>query len=497
MKLHLDTNSLADYRLMLQIKRLPVYRFIGQVAEFPDEYASRLRLEPASVPEPVEYVPHPQMFDYQQDIAKLAIEKRKFAIFVRPGLGKTLCEVEFARHAAASLPLDRRVLIFAPPLVVRQMAAEIRRFYGDSLAFTHLTAKSLPDWLAGGAGERIGLTNYEALKKDTTAGCLGGLVCDESHIFASHYGVWGRKCIELGRGLEWKLSATGTPAPNDQIEYGNHAVFLDHFPTVNSFLARYFINRGETNQRWELKPHALEAFYRSLSHWAIFVNDPSTYGWKDNVGTIPPVHVHIHDVDMTDEQVKLTCQQTGMLFPTRIGGIVSRANLSGIAKGRHKWKKVSTLKPGYIKELVDSWPDESTIIWCMYDHEQDGLAEIFPDAANISGKTKMERRLELIDEFTNRRRRVLISKTKVMGFGLNLQVATRHIFSGLQDSYLSFHQAICRSNRVGSTQPLNVHIPITDIERPMIETVLRKARRVQEDTETQEKIFKQCREPAA
>jgi SNF2 family DNA or RNA helicase len=86
---------------------------------------------------------------------------------------------------------------------------------------------------------------------------------------------------------------------------------------------------------------------------------------------------------------------------------------------------------------------------------------------------------------------VLISKPRILGFGLNLQVATRQIFSGLQDSYEEYYQAVKRSNRIGSTQPLDVYIPVTDIERPMIETVLRKAKMVEHDTQEQERIFKQ------
>jgi hypothetical protein len=78
-----------------------------------------------------------------------------------------------------------------------------------------------------------------------------------------------------------------------------------------------------------------------------------------------------------------------------------------------------------------------------------------------------------------------------LGFGLNLQVATRQIFSGLQDSYEEYWQAIKRSNRVHSTEQLDVHIPVTEIERPMIETVLRKAAMVEQDTREQERIFKQ------
>lgn len=269
-------------------------------------------------------------------------------------------------------------------------------------------------------------------------------------------------------------------------------MFLDQYPTVNAFLARFFVNRGQTDNRWELKPHALGPFYRALSHWAIFLTNPATYGWKDNCENIPPIHVHIHDVPLTKEQTTLAIGDSGTMFVNvHAGGITSRQKLGQLAKGKHGGKQIDTLKPAFIRDLVNSWPEESTIIWCIYNDEQERIAAEFPDAANIDGDTPEHRRLELIEDFKAGRRRVLISKGKILGFGLNLQIATRQVFSGLQDSYETYYQCVKRSNRYGSIKPLNVHIPITDIERPMIETVLVKAKRVQEDTEHQERIFKE------
>jgi superfamily II DNA or RNA helicase len=62
--------------------------------------------------------------------------------------------------------------------------------------------------------------------------------------------------------------------------------------------------------------------------------------------------------------------------------------------------------------MVDSWPDESTIIWCHYNAEQDQLATVFPDAANIDGSTPFAERERLIDDFKAGRRKVLLSKGK-------------------------------------------------------------------------------------
>ncbi len=160
-------------------------------------------------------------------------------------------------------------------------------------------------------------------------------------------------------------------APNDRIEYANHAVFLDRFPTVNSFLATYFVNRGQTEARWELKPHALRPFYRSLSDWCIFMSDPKVYGWKDNTTTIPPINVTIHEVPMTEDQKNWIHTELGTLIATRAGGITKRAAYGQVAKGFWKGKTFATNKPGYIADLVNGWrQDESTLVWCLYDKEQ-------------------------------------------------------------------------------------------------------------------------------
>lgn len=473
MRMTLDLNSAESYRRFLAIKSLPQYSFVGREAIVPDEYADRLGMAPPVV-EDGEYGPIPGLFDYQEAIARLAIRKRKFAVFADMGLGKTLMLLEYARHVAAVLPPQRAVLIVSPLMVVRQTIQECERFYGDSLVIELVRSKDLGSWLGSGVG-RIGITNYEALTARVEPGRLGALICDESSLLKSLYGKWGQEILRLGRRLDWKLALTGTPAPNDRIEYANHAVFLDAFPNVNSFLARFFVNRGQTDNRWELKPHALVPFYRALSHWCIFLTNPSTYGWRDNTDSVPPIHVHIHDVP---------------LLPLNPGGITRRTKLARIAKGHHNGKAIETNKVRYIRDLVASWPEESTLIWCLYDDEQAALERALPDAASIKGATRYETRETLIADFKAGGRRVLISKAKVLGFGMNLQVATRQVFSSLQDSYEMFAQCVKRSNRVGSTQTLNVHIPVSDLERPMIETVLRKAHRVQEDTESQERIFK-------
>lgn len=483
MRLILDTASVADYHRFLKVKSLPKYNIVGTTAEFPDEYAASLGLT-VSAREPVEYRAVKVAFDYQRDITRLALKKKKYAVFADCGLGKTIMLLDFAKHAHKNA--GGRVLIVSPLMVVKQTIEEAGRFFGR-MKVTQLRAHELAEWMRTGDG--IGITNYEAITDELPESKLSGLILDESSMLKSHYGAWGTRLIRMGKGVEYKLCLTGTPAPNDRIEYANHAVFLDAFPTVNSFLARFFVNRGETSERWELKHHALGPFYTALSHWCIFLSNPAVYGWKDNCGILPPIHVHTESVPSTVAQRDAFMAECGSMFVGEVGGIGTRGKIARIGKGFANGERIETNKTKYIADLIAGWPDESTIVWCKYNAEQDDVAAALPGCGNIAGDTPMEERQRIIDDFKAGRIRVLVTKPKILGFGLNLQVATRQVFSGLQDSYEEFYQAVKRSNRYGSTRPLNVHIPFTEFEAPMIQTVMSKSKRVQQDTEQQERIF--------
>ena len=480
------TRDADGYRTFLKVKSLPRYKFVGHTAIIPQEYAKEFGVRKKA---PIaKFTPSDFLFDYQRDIARTAVEKQKYSVFAECGLGKTLIMLEYARHVRSVIK-KKKTLIVSPLMVVGQTLEECEKFYGDSLPIEQVRAKDLKRWIESDGGG-VGITNYDAITDEIDQGNLGCLILDESSMLKSHYGKWGTRLLQIGRGLDWKLCLTGTPAPNDRIEYANHAVFMDQFPTVNSFLARYFVNRGMTGERWELKPHALKPFYVSLSHWCIFLSDPATYGWKDNTEPLPPIHTHIHDVDLTADQRNEVRLQTGELFLSSLGGIVTRQKLTRIARGTDG---NNSLKPHFIRDLVNSWPTESTIIWCQHNDEQDGIAALFPGCANIDGSTPEKDRIEMIRDFKSGKIKDIVSKPKILGFGLNLQRATRQVFSGMSDSYEAYWQAVKRSNRVGSKHPLNVHIPVTEIEIPILENVLRKAANIEADTKEQQRIFHECR----
>ena len=76
--------------------------------------------------------------------------------------------------------------------------------------------------------------------------------------------------------------------------------------------------------------------------------------------------------------------------------------------------------------------------------------------------------------FINGAHRVLVTKVKIAGFGLNLQNCHNMMFVGLSDSWESFYQSVRRSWRFKQEHDVNVQIVLSEIERPILENIQRK-----------------------
>jgi hypothetical protein len=199
------------------VRKLPQYQFEGRAAVFPDRYASMIGGCEVSAVNCGKYAPHGPLFDYQREIAAVAIQKQKYAIFADCGLGKTLMLLEFARHAAEQT--GGKILIVSPLMVVQQTISEALRWYGESFPIGRVAAADMQHWLYSEdpLDSQIGCTNYEAIREGLDPHMLRGLILDESSMLKSHYGAWGTRLIEMGRGLEALRNRNASPERQDRV----------------------------------------------------------------------------------------------------------------------------------------------------------------------------------------------------------------------------------------------------------------------------------------
>lgn len=325
--------SPESYRQFLDLKKMPMHRVDGNRVYFETMAESHDAGN-------IGLAAH--LWDYQQFITRLAIRKRKYAIFADVGLGKTAIFLEWVRHVSKWV-YPKKTLIISQLHLIKQTIEEQFKFYGWSnitdinLVFDGSIDRFMAVKNGPIEGCPVGIVNVDKFRNPyRLQDDVGAVVLDESSILKSETGKLRTNIINACKGIQYKLACTATPAPNDRQEYANHALFLGYIDNYKSFFTKFFYNTGKGNE-FVMKPHAKGAFYAFLAEWSIFLKNPKQYGFADNLADLKPAQVIWEKVSLTDEQNEMALRvgQKGQLgmFGVNVGGMVNRNKLSQIAKG--------------------------------------------------------------------------------------------------------------------------------------------------------------------
>lgn len=383
---------------------------------------------------------------HQRNALEFALNRGKSAAFLDTGLGKSFIELEFAKQCAEYT--GKPSLILTPLAVAGQMVREGQKFGID--------ARQIREQADVGAGVMV--ANYERLGK-LDHDSFGAVVLDESSILKSFNGKTRTTMIGAFKDTPFKLAATATPSPNDHMELGNHAEFLDVM-RQQEMLSKWFINDTSTaSQEWRLKGHAKDDFWQFVASWSRCATLPSDLGGDDTGYVLPDIETKLHTVEadrIGDTQ--------GMLF--RI------PELS--ATSFHAEKRL-TMRQRCALAAELATHDKPVTVWCESNEESALLAKLIPDAREVVGSMDADVKERLLLGFADGDFRVIVVKPKLAGFGVNWQHCAHAVFASVSYSYEQFYQAQRRSHRFGQSQTVRNDIVIADTERAIWDVVNAKA----------------------
>ncbi len=390
------------------------------------------------------------LYGWQAALVRWALRKGRAALFADCGLGKTFMQVAWAD--ALKVP----ALILAPLCVAEQTVAEAAKL-GVPVHYARDHAEA--------HGHRIVITNYERLDRFDPS-VFSAVVLDESSILKAFDGQTRNALIAAFARTPYRLCCTATPSPNDITELANHAEFLG-LMTRPEFLATWFIRIGEghrttTHHGWRIKKHAVEPFYRWLASWAIAMRSPKDLGYSDAGFELPALTIRSEILAMAEGS------RSDSLFAE-----LGMKGLSGRLAAR-RTSLVDRLKTVHRLTMSGPAKRDQWLLWCGLNEESDALAEAIPDAVDVAGSDSYEHKAEGVRAFVRGDVRVMISKLKVLGFGMNFQQCHHMAFVGLSDSYEGYYQGIRRCWRFGQRSPVDVHIVVSEAERQVVENVRRK-----------------------
>lgn len=394
------------------------------------------------------------LFDYQEHIARHAIEKGRCGVFVDTGLGKTLIELVTARNYTEAT--NKPVLIITPLAVAFQ-------FLKESAAFDVCDISYSKD---GKYKTDVVVCNYERLDKFSPDD-FDCVILDESSILKNFNGATKQAITSFLRRVKYRYLFTATPSPNDFIELGTSSEALGYLGYTD-MLTRFFTNNEDTispqniGTQWVLKGHAHSSFFEWVSTWAISMRKPSDLGYSDEKMTLPELIQNTRKVANPDN----------MIFDNQ-GELFARA-ATRLTEVREEQK--STITPRCEAAAEYGMGHGTSVYWCNLNEEGDLLADIDKDAVQIKGGMCLDKKEEILIGFSEGQFRRLITKPKITAFGLNWQHCNHTVYFPTF-SYEQYYQAIRRFHRFGQKKPVTVDLVISDGQERVMESLYAKAKK--------------------
>lgn len=385
---------------------------------------------------------NPALFPFQRDIVTWALKRGRAALFAGTGLGKSLMELSWGQAVHAANGGD--IIHFAPLAVAAQMVREADKF---GIPARHVRSQSE-------CGPGINITNYQKIDHFDLSS-FGGAILDESSILKSETGHYRNELVQACHDIPFRLAATATPAPNDFMELGNHAEFLG-IMSYSDMLATFFTHDGGETQKWRLKGHAENDFWRWMASWSVMLRKPSDLGYEDGGYALPALN-QIHHTVAVD------------MAPTDLLGGSQQATLQERIKARRE--SVGD-RVAFAASITPT--DRPFVWWCNLNSESEALAKAIPDAVEVRGSDKEDDKERKLIDFSEGRIRVLVTKPSIAGFGMNWQHCADTGFVGLNDSFEQVYQAVRRFWRFGQTKPVTAHFIAAETEGAVVANLKRK-----------------------
>jgi hypothetical protein len=386
------------------------------------------------------------LFDFQKELVDWAITKGQAALFEDCGLGKTPQQLVWSQNILQKT--NKNILIVTPLAVSYQTVREAEKF--------NLSACRTKGKITKG----INVTNYEQLKNFNPKDFIG-VVLDESSILKNFNGKMRKQITEFVAKIKFRLLCSATPSPNDYMELGTSSEALNYL-THNQMLAMFFTHSGTTTSRWLIKGHAKSRFWQWVSLWSRAIRKPSDLGYEDNDFKLPELKLKQHYINSD--------------YHKDVNMLISLPAVT-LNEQRNECKRTTESRCQKAMEITPK--KRPYLIWCHLNREGNYLEKNFKDVVQVSGSDKDSDKEQKLIDFTKGNIRILVTKPRIAGFGLNWQHCSDMVFFP-SHSYEQFYQCIRRCWRFGQKRKVNLNIVASEREKLVVDNMIRKERLVNE-----------------
>jgi SNF2 family DNA or RNA helicase len=402
---------------------------------------------------------------YQNSALDVVLNKKKCALFLDMGLGKTTTTLTAIHDLYYNFSVER-ILIIAPLKVANNV------WHKEAKKWEHLQELDIAI-ATGSVNERLSAINSNKtitlINKENVPWLIEKckwkwdmVVIDESSSFKSARAKRFRALKKVMKYIRSIVLLSGTPSPNGMMDLWSQMYLIDQGErlgrTITNYRQRFFIPDGYMGYNYKLKPGAKEQIMELIKDVCVTMTAEDYLELPECIN----VNEFIELPDKAKQQYKelekefiISLDDIDIESPSKaaLGNKLLQICNGSVYDAERNVHEIHNEKIERLKEIIEDNPGENFLVAYNYKHDLEKLQKAFPKAVKLE-TAKQE------DDWNKGKIKILLAHPASAGHGLNLQYGGNVIvWYGLTWNLEYYQQFNKRLHRQGQKNIVrNIHL---------------------------------------
>jgi SNF2 family DNA or RNA helicase len=399
------------------------------------------------------YQPSEYLMLHQKEAGFIGLLEPRYGFFDDTGTGKTLTGIELIKQKKV-----KTLVVCKLSLIVNAWLSDLQKFAPEIKAVNlwALKNKRLPP-------HDVGIINYEQFR--TSYKKLSGylmVLADESSVLKDGKSLTTKAMISYCDNVPYVYLFSGTPAPNNEMEYWSQMRILDPMLLGRSFYTfrnRFCYSTGFGGYTWKMKGDLREEFLEKIGRKSRVIR-------KEDVLDLPERTFNVRSVILSKPEMEAyRTMERDMLLELEGRESISANAAVKIMKLREGTSgffldteghpiKTGTSKLEDLVDLLEEIGNHQVIIWTHFHYEADQITNWLDDHNRGFGRVdgtshNQKTKDDTVKSFIEGEFQYLISHPASLGHGVTLTNCTYAVYFSLSHSYELAYQSQDRIYRKG------------------------------------------------
>ncbi len=406
-----------------------------------------------------------QLHNYQNRAVNFFLEKKKVALLLDMGLGKTITSLTVIADLVDSLSA-RKVLIIAPLRVANTVWKQEAENWEHTkhLKASIVTGSEKNRLAALYTAADVYITNRESIEwlvafygKSWPFDCV---IIDESSSFKNPSSKRFKALKKTIAKTEYCALLTGTPSPNGLLDIWSQYYLLDSGQRLGKNMTAYkqrFFEADYMGYNYEPRKNAPEQIYNLVNDITLSMTANDYIDLPERIDSnvlvdLPPAKLKAYKQLEKDFIIELDSAEIVAESAAVLANKLLQFSNGAIYTDELKnWENVHSTKLDALSDIIADNTGENVLVAYNYKSDLERLKKKFPDAV------VMDKKGDAVADWNAGKIKILLAHPMSAGHGLNLQKGgSLLIWFGLTWSLECYQQFNARLHRQGQLKPCRI-----------------------------------------